>query len=107
MSEISDLLHPKKLYLISYDLIKGKDYKRLIDEIKRKYKPRSKPLESVWIIKSSTSCSEVFDNLSNYVDEDDKLIVLELNNVGNWTETLGLKSREFLEREFTELFDKP
>ena len=103
MSKISEILPggnpPSRVYLISYDLIKDKKYKKLIDEIK-KYSPRCKPLESVWIIKSTQSCSQIFKNLSNFIDPDDKLLVLKLANSANWTETLKLSSKKWLKNTF-------
>lgn len=68
-------------FIISYDLIKTKDYTKLIEEIK-KYPNWCKPLLSVWVISSSQSPSEIRDNLRRYMDSDDKLLVLKLATVG-------------------------
>lgn len=68
--------------LISYDLMGSetyKDYKILIDRIK-KYPNWSKPLKSVWLIKTEDTPSKVRDKLRSYIDSDDKLIVVDITN---------------------------
>lgn len=72
-----------KTYLISYDLWwpeNSSDYKTLIDKIKS-YSNYSKPLESFWFIKTDDSLSTVRDNLKNYVDKNDKILVMNVS----WT----------------------
>ncbi len=69
--------------LISYDLIKTKDYTKLIDAIKS-YGEWAKVLESVWIIKTNSTTEQVINNLIRSIDTDDKIIVLRLTNDGMW-----------------------
>jgi len=65
-------------YIISYDLIKpGKDYSTLHDHLKT-YSNWAKPLESVWLIKSSLDMSGVRDAIKRYIDVNDKLIVIKV-----------------------------
>lgn len=73
--------------LISYDLIKpGQDYTDLIDSIKQLTTLSYwHCLESVWIIKTSLSCVEVRDKLNPKIDNNDKLLVLQLSGVGAWS----------------------
>lgn len=76
-------VHKMKSFLISYDLIKDKDYKSVHEKIKS-YPNWAKPLESLWIIKSDNSATEIRDNVGSVMDSDDKLIVLELTGVAAW-----------------------
>ncbi|EHK6028312.1 TPA: hypothetical protein ACVU43_004582 [Vibrio parahaemolyticus] len=63
-------------YFISYDLIKDKDYERLYRELNRYGAIRV--LESVWCLKhSSTSTSDLRDHFSDFIDSDDRLLVIE------------------------------
>ncbi|WP_064561364.1 hypothetical protein [Buttiauxella brennerae] len=75
-------------YIISYDLIKNKDYKSLINEIK-KYSNWAHPTESLWIIISDDSSSVIRDHLKQFMDNDDKLLVIKSSGIGAWT---GLQS---------------
>jgi hypothetical protein len=53
------------------------DYKRLIDHIKS-YGTWAKPLYSVWLVKSSKTASQIRDDLTRYVDSNDKLLVMNV-----------------------------
>lgn len=68
-------------YIVSYDLIKVRDYKDVHEKLKS-FGGWARPLESVWVIKSSLTISEVRDEMQKVLDSDDKLIVMELT--GNW-----------------------
>ena len=70
-------------FIISYDLISDKDYASLYEAI-RNYGSYAHILESVWIIKSSSSSTNIRDNLKNYLDSDDKLFVAKLNGESAW-----------------------
>lgn len=63
-------------YLLSYDLIKRKDYPKLWDELERLRGHRT--LESLWLINMNKTAKEVYDHFSNFIDEDDRLWVSEL-----------------------------
>ena len=67
--------------IISYDLGQpetSNSYKQLIDRIKA-FPDYTKPLESLWIVKSDLSCSEVRDALTPYLDSNDKLFVADFD----------------------------
>lgn len=66
--------------LITYDLKKHKDYPRLIEELKRL--GACSPLLSVWVLNSSNTDAQLRDHLKQYIDSDDKLLVVGLN--GGW-----------------------
>lgn len=70
-------------FLVTYDLISNKDYSKLYEAI-RNYGSYAHVLESVWIIKSSTSSSDIRDNLISYIDNDDKLFVAKLTGQSAW-----------------------
>lgn len=66
------------LYVVSYDLRKYKDYPKLWDEFKRL--EAHKPLRSVYFLNvDTTSAAELRDHLSQFIDGDDQLIVVEFN----------------------------
>ena len=70
-------------FIISYDLISDKDYSSLYEAI-RNYGSYAHILESVWIIKSSTSSTNIRDNLKSYIDSDDKIFVAKLSGESAW-----------------------
>ena len=74
-----------KVFLISYDLKKpGRNY----DDLYKKIKSFGKwyhCLESVWIIKTSSTLQKVSDELVNQIDDNDRLLVVEIkNNYSGW-----------------------
>ncbi|ENZ0175286.1 hypothetical protein ACF958_004121, partial [Providencia rettgeri] len=70
-------------YLISYDLIKNKDYEKIYDAIKS-FGTWARVTESVWVITSDLSSTEIRDNLSEHMDSDDRLLVLKSSGVAAW-----------------------
>ena len=70
-------------YIVTYDLIADKDYSTLYEAI-RSYGSYAHILESVWIVKSSASSSDIRDNLKSYMDSDDKLFVAKLTGESAW-----------------------
>ena len=70
-------------YIISYDLISNKDYDSLYKAI-RNYGSYAHVLESVWIVKSSSSSTDIRDNLKSYIDNDDKIFVAKLSGQSAW-----------------------
>lgn len=70
-------------FIISYDLISDKDYSKLYESI-RNYGYFAHVLESVWIVNSSDSSTTIRDNLSSYMDSDDKLFVAQLSGESAW-----------------------
>jgi hypothetical protein len=70
-----------KTYIISYDIVANQSsekYNNLISLIQTA-SSWAKPLESVWLIRSDKSASEIIDILIAAVDSVDQLIVIELN----------------------------
>lgn len=66
------------LFVVTYDLIDGKDYPRLIDELERL--GGHKPALSVWFVDvTSKTAAELRDHLKNFVDPDDRVVVVEFH----------------------------
>ncbi|MGB3252268.1 CRISPR-associated protein Cas2 [Buttiauxella gaviniae] len=70
-------------YLISYDLIKNKDYSSLIEKIKS-YGTWAKVLESTWIVSSNKSAIAVRDDILSVMDDDDRVFVIKTTNYAAW-----------------------
>lgn len=71
------------LYLVSYDLIKRKDYPELINRLKQY--TSLKILLSVWLIRATWSADQIRDDLKGYIDLDDRLFVATLTGESAWT----------------------
>lgn len=70
--------------MISYDLIApNRNYDKLYDGIKN-YGTWARINESLWIIKSDDTSTQIRDNLKSFIDENDKLIVAKLSGEGAW-----------------------
>ena len=70
-------------FIVTYDLnTPGKDYSSLISKIKTY--SYSKICESVWIVKSNRSSSEVRDSLLKEIDYNDRLFVAKLTGEAAW-----------------------
>ena len=63
-------------FLVTYDLIKDKNYKLLADELERL--EGHKALLSVWLLDLTNTTTEVRQHLGGFVDDDDKLFVAEM-----------------------------
>lgn len=74
---------PMATYLVSYDLIGKKDYERLFEHL-RTYTTRARPLASLWTIVTEKSATEIRDGINQYVDADDKVLVVKSAGVGAW-----------------------
>lgn len=81
-------------HLVTYDLIKRKNYPELIKELEKF--PYWHCLGSVWIVKSDLKCSEIRDRLLSHIDSDDKLIVLKLTGEGAWTKSFDAECQQWL-----------
>ena len=68
------------IYIVSYDLIKIKDYKKLQQAIESA-DDWCKPLLSLYIIKSNYTAIEIRDKLRPFVDNDDKFLVSKLTSL--------------------------
>lgn len=65
------------IYMISYDLIKRKNYEPLWTALKEHGAHRA--LESLWLVSLSNTTTEVFNWLKGFVDSDDRLFVIPVN----------------------------
>lgn len=75
-------------YIVTYDLVNRKDYSPLLNKMKS-YKSWAHPLESVWIIKTNETASEIKESISNFLSENDKLLVMKTTQGASWS---GLSS---------------
>jgi hypothetical protein len=73
-----------KTYLIGYDLnMSGQDYSTLIEKIKE-LGDWWHCLDSTFIIKSTSTSISIRDYLTNFIDLNDKLLVVGLNGEAAW-----------------------
>ncbi|QSH40870.1 SinR family protein [Lentisphaerota bacterium ZTH] len=73
-----------KTFLIAYDLrLTGSSYERLYKAIES-YPTCQRTLESTWIIKTHNSACEVRNNLAEYIDANDEIIVISLSKNTEW-----------------------
>lgn len=70
-------------YLVSYDLIGKKNYERLFEYL-RTYGTRSRPLMSVWVIVTDKSATEIRNEIDEYIDTDDKVLVVKSGGLAAW-----------------------
>lgn len=76
-------------YIISYDLCKpGRDYSSLYWAIKS-YARWGKLTESTWAIVSSESAVQIRNNLMQFMDANDRLIVILSGREAAWTKLLA------------------
>ncbi|MBK8160567.1 MAG: hypothetical protein IPK59_17945 [Rhodospirillaceae bacterium] len=71
------------LFMVSYDLIKNKDYKKLLTEIGRMNS--RKALASLYLMNVDGTGKDLKDHLAQYIDDDDKLMVIEFTKRPNFT----------------------
>ena len=71
-----------RTFLVSYDLIKpGRDYSTLHTHL-MEYPNWCKPLESLWVIKSNGSPTQIRDTILRYIATNDKLVVVDISEAG-------------------------
>lgn len=74
-----------KTYLIGYDLNKqGQDYTRLIDHIKEKFPTYWHHLDSTWIVKTDLTAVQIRNDIREFIDGNDELLVVKLDGEGAW-----------------------
>lgn len=82
--------------IITYDLrAPGRNYDKLYEAIKA-YGTWAHITESTWFIKTSSTCSEVRDNLLTHMDSNDRLFVGKLSGAAAWQNVLC--SNDFLKQ---------
>lgn len=69
-------------YIVSYDLIKHKDYPKLWEELERLGAKRV--LLSMWCVNASGTSAEVRDHFRSFVDSDDRLFVVPAVGWASW-----------------------
>ena len=73
---------------INYDLVApGRDYTKLYAYLKS-FNGYSRPLESMWLVRTSKSTQTVCNELLAYVDSNDKLVVIDVTDDAWWTHGL-------------------
>lgn len=82
-------------FTVTYDLIKRKDYKTLIDELERLHAHRA--LASFWLINLNNTAKEVHDHFKGFVDSDDKIWVSELTKV-HWFGNANAGTNDWLKK---------
>ena len=87
-----------KLYQITYDLRKQRDYQSLHQRIKA-YGTWCRPLESTWIVATNQSTVQVRDNLFAVMDADDGLLVTRLQGGAAWY-GLAVEDAKWLQRKY-------
>ena len=63
-------------FVVTYDLIKRKDYPKLWEELERLDGHRA--LESFWLLNLENTAREIVEHLQQFVDADDRIWVSEL-----------------------------
>jgi hypothetical protein len=88
-----------KVYQISYDLRKKRDYTSLYKRV-RSYKTFCHVLESSWIIATDQTATQVRDFLAQAMDTDDGLLVSRLHGEAAW-KNLGDELSQWLKNQLT------
>lgn len=67
------------VYSVTYDLRKqGQDYSGLIEKLKSF--PSYKYQQSAWLIKTSLTPTDVYNQLESFIDSNDLILVIEVTN---------------------------
>lgn len=78
------------LFVVSYDLIKRKDYPELTKALKDLGAVRC--LLSQWLVDSDTTTKGLYDTLRPHIDDDDRLMVIRFDKKPHWS--IGLKGTQ-------------
>lgn len=83
-------------HMVSYDLIKRKNYPELIKALEAFDYWHC--LGSTWIIKSNKTAMALAEELAQHIDSDDKLIVVTLAGQGQgaWTISFSQECKDWL-----------
>ena len=71
------------IYIVSYDLVKNRDYKALYGALKS-YQTYAFALESVCLIDTEQTIDEVQNFILRHVDQDDKVLIAQLAGTVAW-----------------------
>jgi hypothetical protein len=84
-------------FVVSYDLIKRKDYPELIGALEELGAQKS--LLSQWFVDNACSAADLYAHLLPHIDGDDRLMVIEFSKKPAWN--IGLKgTRDWIEARF-------
>jgi len=83
-------------YIVTYDLIKRKDYPELFKALES-YTTTWHCLGSSWIVKTDKTAAQLFDHLFQHIDADDKLIVIRLVRDAKWTGSFSEACKKWLD----------
>jgi hypothetical protein len=82
---------------INYDLVApGRDYSKLSTYLKS-FNGYSHALESLWLVRTTKSAVTVRDEIKQYVDANDKVLVLDVTNDAWATLHLSKSTNEWLQ----------
>jgi hypothetical protein len=86
------------IYSVNYDLRKpGRNYQNLYDALRRY--PHCRSLESLWLIQTTASASDVRDALRMHIDQSDGLLVIQAGP--SWASCgISQESTQWLHRVF-------
>ena len=70
-------------YIISYDLVKERDYEKLYKAIKS-YNNWAHITDSTWAVVSNKSTTEVRDHLEKAIDDDDMILIIRSGKYAAW-----------------------
>jgi len=75
-------------YIVSYDLLKpGQNYERLYDAIKS-YTRWARVNESLWAVVTTNTAVQIRDNLSKYIDANDRIFVVKSGVEAAWRNSI-------------------
>jgi hypothetical protein len=83
------------VHMISYDLIKTKDYDRVHSAIMGISGEWCRPLNSVWYVKSNYDTVQIRDYMLSHLDADDRLIVSLVGQTA-WSATIPKDAADWL-----------
>lgn len=70
-------------YLVCYELVDNKDSSFIIEKLKS-FGVWGRVIDNAWIVKSDKSFIEVRDEISEVIADNDRLLVVETNNIAAW-----------------------
>ncbi|MFQ1700871.1 hypothetical protein ACJ5NV_09770 [Loktanella agnita] len=85
------------IFSVTYDLIKNKDYAALIGALEDL--DTVKVQLSQWLLSADNTTMEVKDHLAQYVDDDDKLMVIEFSKRPQFTKAIK-GTKDWLNKHF-------
>ncbi len=74
-------------YIISYDLVKERDYEKLYSAIKS-YDDYAHITESTWAIVTNDRAAQIRNDLKKHMDSDDRIFVVRSGVVAAWSKVL-------------------